>query len=122
MAPDGTLQGVHRTRPWLPSLAQLAPLLLLPLLAWFALDAFDIKPHPGQQPVFAGVLHSGSIDQTPEVLVKDEHTPSNDGDMPGVVLPLLPSPQPPPPKPLEYWQKVGYPSCVRYTHVATHGI
>ena len=45
----------------MPSLAQLAPLLLLPLLAWFALDAFDIKPHPGLQRVFTRVLHSGSI-------------------------------------------------------------
>jgi hypothetical protein len=109
----------------MPSLAQLAPLLLLPLLAWFALDAFDIRPRPGQQPVFTRVLHSGSIgsaasepglkgDTEPkaEFPIDIEHTPSNHGDIPGVVSPPTPLPPPPPPKPLEYWQKVSDLSCV----------
>ena len=107
----------------MPSLAQLAPLLLLPLLAWFAFDAFDIKPHPGQQPVFTRVLHSGSIgsaasepgvegytEQKAGFPVEVEHTPSSDGAEPDAVSPPIPASPPPPPKPLEYWQKVCDPS------------
>jgi hypothetical protein len=124
VALHGILQGVHRTRPWMPSLAQLAPLLLLPLLAWFALDAFDIRPYPGQQPVFTRVLHSGSIgsaasdsglggdtEQKAGFTAAFEHTPGRHGDILGVVPPPIPlPPPPPPPKPLEYWQKVSDPS------------
>lgn len=95
----------------MPSLAQLAPLLLLPLLAWFALDAFDATPRPGQQPVFARVLRSsggsGGVAAESDFPVVNKYTPeeADDGQQPDPVAVALRSP--PPPLQPDYWQKVG---------------
>lgn len=106
----GLTQGPHR--PWMPTLSQLAALLLLPLLAWFALDAFDVMPRPGQQPVFPRVLRSSGItgrgdagdESEPEFLEMAKSTAATGaGEQPAVVESA--SPPLPPPKPLDYWQK-----------------
>lgn len=90
----------------MPSLTQLAPLLLLPLTAWVILDMLDLAPQPGQQPVlvFTRVLQAGGK-------AVSSMATSGDVEADGVeeadelVLPPL-MPPPPPPMQLDYWQKV----------------
>ena len=90
------VQGGRRQRPWIPSGLGAAPLLMLPVLTWLALDLLEVTPRRAQpQPVF------------PHPRLAATAVAAANASLEGAAGLPHAAPLPPPAAKWEYWQQVG---------------
>lgn len=73
-----------------------APLLMLPVLLWFAVEFYDITPHSEPVTILTDPIAAAGGGALAELDASDAPQ-----------LASSPPPPPPPPQTWDYWQKVG---------------